>query len=116
MSETEEEIEITRHLQLRGGRASIELGVGGQDSISALGMSRFPPLGTAATIVRLEPDNFCFIQHTQACRRINNTKNDLLFGTFLSVAKKMPAGLCTLSNRQLTSQRGIYVSKDLGPS
>jgi hypothetical protein len=27
----------------------------------------------------------------------------------------MLGGLCTLSNRQLSSQRGIYVSKDLGP-
>jgi hypothetical protein len=103
MSETEEEIEVTRHLQLRVGRAPIELGVGGQDSISGLGMSRFPPLGTAATTMRLEPDNFCFIQHTQACHPINDTENPLLSGTFLSVATKMAGALCTLSNRQLSS-------------
>jgi hypothetical protein len=70
--------------------------------------------------MRLEPDNFCFIQHTRdrdhIRDHINDTENPLLFGTFLSVAKKMPGGLCTLSNRQLSSRRGIYVSKDLGPS
>jgi hypothetical protein len=116
MSETEEEIELTRHLQSRVGRAPIELGVGGQDSTLGLGMSRFPPLGTAVTTMRLGPDNFCFIQHTQAPHYMIDTEKPLLFGTFLNAAKKLPDGLCTLSNRQLSSQRGIYVSKDLGPS
>jgi hypothetical protein len=58
--------------------------------------------------MRLGPDNFCFIQHTRdgdhIRDHINDTENPLLFGTFLSVAKKMPGGLCTLS--KVMNQRG----------
>ena len=65
--------------------------------------------------MRLELDNFCFIQHTHHRHPPNNTEHSLLFGAFLSLANaKMLAGLCALWDRQLNSQSGISDSKDLG--